>query len=194
MNPPPLRIDHACRISVLESEVKWSLRGDTLWSETGDYPEFPVRLVSLREVRLVFSPTRMQRNRYQCHLFDAHGRCAAFQNEHYKGVMDFEDRSGSYRDLVDMLVKRTAALNPSCKFTTGTAWWSWLLQTAFLLSMLLLLLVVMFHMWTAIGWLVIVKLLLIVFYLPAAWSWIMKNKPRKFDPGKVPEGLLPKDG
>ena len=191
MNPPPLGIDHVCRISVLETEKTWSLRGDTLWVGSGDYPPLPVPLASLAKVRLVFSPTRVQRNRYQCHLFNANGKCGAFQNEHYKGVLDFEDRSGSYRELTTALVKRTAAVNPQCEFVTGTSWWSWLLQTGFLAAMLLLLAAVFFFMGSATTWSVVVKLLIIAFFIPTAWSWIAKNKPRRFSPETVPEKLLP---
>lgn len=191
MNPPPLGIDHVCRISVLEAEKTWSLRGDTLWVGSGDYPPLPIPLASLKEVRLVFSPTRVQTNRYQCHLFNAKGRCGAFQNEHYRGLLDFEDRSKSYRELVTLLVKRTAAVNPTCRFSTGTSWWSWFLQTAFLIGMFLLLAVVLYTMGSAAGGMVVVKLLIVAFYVPIAWSWIAKNKPRRFSPEAVPEKLLP---
>lgn len=189
--PPPLVTEHVCRISALEKEKTWTLRGDVLWVRETGGAEGGIALASLREVRLVFSPTRVQRNRYQCHLFNAGGRCAAFQNEHYRGLMDFEDRSGSYRDLVELLVKRTASVNPGCRFATGTSWWSWGLQTAFLAGVLVVLAAVLFLMWSAVGWLAIVKLLIILYYIPTAWAWVMKNKPRKFDPGKVPGELLP---
>lgn len=189
--PPPLTIEHVCRISVLEPEKRWSLKGDVLWLAAGEYPAVPIPLASLKEVRLLFSPTRVQRNRYQCHLYNAGGCCGAFQNEHYRGVMDFEDRSDSYNALVRLLASRTSSVNPRCRFTTGTAGWSWLLQTAFLAGVLLLLIFVFVTMGSAVTGLVVLKLLIVLFYFPTAFSWIRKNKPREFPPGEVPAKMLP---
>lgn len=189
--PPPLQPDHICRVSVLEPEKRWSLRDDTLWMESGGRPPVAIPLASLRNVRLMFAPTRFQRNRFQCHLYNANGCCAEIQNEHYKGVMDFEDRSGSYRGLVEALVKRTAAVNPSCRFSTGTSWTSWILQTGFLAFMFIVLAFVLYAMGSAASSLVVVKLLLIAFYVPTAAAWIIKNKPRVFSPDQAPAKLLP---
>lgn len=189
--PPPLTVEHACRISVLEPEKRWSLKGDVLWVASGEYPAMPIPLASLKEVRLLFSPTRMQRNRYQCHLYNASGRCGAFQNEHFRGMMDFEDRSASYNALVRLLASRAASVNPRCRFTTGTSWWSWLLQAGFLTSVLVLLVFVFITMGSAVTGLVVVKLLIVLFYIPTAGSWIVKNKPRVFPPGEVPAKMLP---
>ena len=189
--PPPLIAEHVCRVSVLESEKRWTLQGDVLWVAAGEYPAMPIPLASLKEVRLSFAPTRVQRNRYQCHLYNASGRCGVFQNEHYRGVMDFEDRSASYNGLARLLVSRTASTNPSCRFTTGISWWSWLLQLGFLTGMLLLLIVVFITMGSAVTGLVVLKLLILLFYIPTAGAWIVKNKPRTFPPGEVPARMLP---
>lgn len=189
--PPPLTVEHVCRISVLEKEKHWTLRGDVLWVASGEYPALPVPLASLMEMRLIYAPTRVQRNRYQCFLYNARGRCAAFQNEHYRGVMDFEDRSGSYSELVQRIASRTASVNPACRFTTGTSWWSWLLQMMFLSGVLLLLMILFITIGSAITGLIILKLIIIAFYIPTAWGWIVKNKPRVFSPENVPSEILP---
>jgi len=189
--PPPLTAEHVCRVSVLEAEKRWTLRGDTLWVASGEHPPLPIPLASLAEVRLAFSPTRVQRNRYQCHLHRAGACCGSFQNEHYKGVMNFEDRSATYNELVRLLVARTASVNPLCRFTTGTSWGSWLLQTGFLTAMLLLLGYLFVIMGAAVTSLIVLKLLVLLFYIPTAGAWIIKNKPRVFSPTQVPATLLP---
>jgi hypothetical protein len=42
----------------------------------------------------------------------------------------------------------------------------------------------------AVGWLVVVKILIILFLLPRAFRWIARNRPRNFDPQSV-AALLP---
>ena len=65
MNPPPLQIEHPCRISVLEPNRIWSLRGDVLWMLSEGYGDLQIPLPSLTKVQLVFSPTRVHTNRYR---------------------------------------------------------------------------------------------------------------------------------
>jgi len=191
VTPPPLSIDHQVRVSVLEKETLWSLRGDTLYLSAEGMAEIPIPLSAIRKLRLSYAPTRMQRNRYQCRLHTAVSECAVIQNEHYAGFASFEDRSETYRLLISNIVRKLAASRPDCEFIGGIGLWSWLFQTAFLLAMFALLAVVMFYMWTAIGWLVVVKLLILAFYMPTAWRWIARNKPRRFLPGTIPPELLP---
>src|SRR5690606_5098391 len=114
MTPPPLQIEHRCRVSALEREKVWSLRGDVLWIGEEGGAEVPVPLASLRKVRLAYAPTRFQTGRYHCHLYGGTSRLATIQNEHYVGIANFEDRSGSYLALVEALLRRTARIRPDC--------------------------------------------------------------------------------
>lgn len=150
-----------------------------------------IPLTQIRAVNLRYDPTRMQTNRYRCHLTLVDSRTLVFQNEHYKGFADFEDRSLSYRALVAALVRRIPTGNPSCTFTTGTSALSWWGQLAGLGLLFLLLAVMLIVMFSAIGWLVIVKLLLIAVFVPVVLKWARKNKPGTFDPLSPPAALLP---
>jgi len=192
ISPPPLEISHRCRISALDPERVWTLRGDTLWMITDGQADIPFPLRAMIKLRLEFAPSRFQRNRYRCYISHPGGHSALIQNEHYKGIADFEDRSESYRNLVIALIRRTSACNHGCQMTTGTSLWSWLLQTGFLLVAYGFLAIVLILMWTAVGWLVLVKLGIIIFLTPAAIGWVMKNRPSTFSAQAIPEKLLPK--
>lgn len=176
----------------MEAEKRWTLGTDVLLIHEGNYPALPIPLDSLIEIRMSYEPTRVQQNRYQCHLFTARGRCTKFQNEHYREVMDFEDRSKSYTDLVRQLVIRTSALNPACRFTTGTTWLNWLIQTGILTFSFLLVAFVFIAMGSSGTVLVAVKILVILVFLPFAGAWIVKNRPSTFSPPEVPAAILPK--
>lgn len=150
-----------------------------------------IPLTAIRTVNLRFEPTRMQTNRYRCHLTLADGRKLVFQNEHYAGFASFEDRSLSYRTLVTALVRRIPTVNPSCTFTTGTSALSWWGQLTGLVLMFLLLAGLLIAMASVIGALIILKLLLIAALLPVLLKWALKNRPGTFDPLSPPAELLP---
>jgi hypothetical protein len=59
------------------------------------------------------------------------------------------------------------------------------------LRVLLLLVFLFIAMGAATTGLVMLNLLIVLFYIPTAGAWIVKNKPRKSPPGEVPDGILP---
>lgn len=69
---------------------------------------------------------------------------------------------------------------------------SWWAHAVFLTVVFSFLLLVLILMYTAIGPLAILKLLIIAFFVPTAVRWFIKNWPRKFSPYSTPEKLLPK--
>lgn len=190
--PPPLGLEHKVRISALEPERTWSLRGDTLYRETEDQATFAIPLKEITKVSLAYEPTRMQTRRYRCYLHNALGKVATIQNEHYKGFASFEDRSATYTLFLLLLISRVAAINPECQFFTGVSYLRWIANAVFFFGVFGLLIVVMFFMFTAIGWLVIVKLAIIAFFIPVVIRWFVKNKPNTFNPSEIPKDLLPK--
>ena len=192
VTPPPLHIEHAVRVSALEKECTWKLDGDTLRVSSEERPPYSIPLAEISTLRLSFDPTRFQTNRFRCHLYNANGKCGMIQNENYKGIADFEDRSTSYVAFVRALIPRIASMNPRCVFKTGTSNLNWWAQAIFLFFIFSLLLLVMFMLYTAIGPLVIVKLIIIAFFVPVAIRWFLRNKPKSFPADEIPPGLLPR--
>lgn len=190
--PPPLCIEHRVRVSALEKECAWKLDGDTLWIATEGRPDIPIPLAGIVRLRLSYDPSRFQTNRFRCHLYNANGKCGVIQNDSYRGMADFEDRSESYVALVRALIPRIASLSPRCTFRSGTSNLNWWVQAIFLLGVFSLLFLVMFALYTAIGPLVIVKLVIIAFFVPVAIRWFLRNKPKAFDPQEIPDAMLPK--
>lgn len=193
MSPPPLVLEHRCRVSVLEREILWRLEGDTLLQISEGLPPFPIRLEVIEGIRLMFAPTRFQTGRYACRLELRGGHSLGLQNEHFEGFATFADRSATYRSLVLALVQRRAALGPGCRYLGGTSMVNWVLQTAILFGSGLLLAAVFLAFGPSSNAMILVKLIIIAAMLPVAVRWVAKNRPRVFDPGKIPDGLLPPD-
>lgn len=177
---------------MLEAERLWSLRGDTLWMEEEGRPGRAIPLKSLTRLRLEYAPTRFQLGRYRCNLYTAQGRVGVIQNEHFVGIAEFEDRSLSYHSLVKALIRRIASIHPQCRLESGVPWWSWLMNSGIMCGVFGVLGILLIYMWTVIGWLVVVKLAMIAFFLPAGIRWVTRNRPRRFSAGSIPENLLPK--
>ncbi|MEP2774831.1 MAG: hypothetical protein ABJQ29_14730 [Luteolibacter sp.] len=189
--PPPLGTVHSVRVSALESESTWRLDGDTLWMRSQGQTDIPIPLAHITTVRLSYEPSRMQTRRYRCRLYSALGLSAMIQNDSYKGFADFEDRSDSYNSLVRLLILRIASINPQCIFKSGTSQLSWWAQAIMIAVIFGILILVSILLYTAIGALVIIKLLIIALFIPTLIRWFMKNRPHAFDPKDIPEGLLP---
>jgi hypothetical protein len=192
MQPPPLELSYVCRLSALEKERQWTLSADALSWRAENFQD-SVPLSEIAEIRLLCTPTRYEAKLFRCQIRARSGKSWEWKSHHFAGFAQFEDRSPAYRDFVENLVTRVAAQNPACAFVGGTSWLSWLFNTLFLCGSLLVLAVVIFLMYTAIGWLVIVKFLVIAFLLPRAFRWIVRNKPCRFDPGQIPAALLPSE-
>ena len=188
--PPPLELTYACRVSALEKERRWYLSADTLsWQSEGYQDAVP--LAEIQEIRLKNTPTRFEPNLYWCRIRTRGGKVWEWKSHHFAGFAQFQDRSATYRVFVVNLIMRVVTQNPQCTLIGGTSWLSWIFHALFLTGSLIALMVVMFFMYTAIGWLVIVKLIVIVFLLPRAYRWLMRNKPSRFSAREIPHGLLP---
>lgn len=57
--------------------------------------------------------------------------------------------------------------------------------------MFILLAIMLFFMWAAVGWFTIMRLIFIAFMPPIAFRWARKNRPGCFDPVYPPADLLP---
>ncbi len=191
-SPPPLTLQHTVRVSAFEPERTWKLHGDTLIMATSGQNEIPIPLHKISQVRLAFEPTRFQRNRFRCYLYNQSYIAATIQNESYKGIATFEDHSESYTEFLNTLIPRIASLSPNAKFITGTSYLAWIGNAIFITISFSFLLLVLFLMASAISPLIILNLLLIAFFIPTLFRWFKRNKPSSFSPHSIPVNLLPK--
>jgi hypothetical protein len=189
-------IIHRVRTSLIEKETIWRLTPDVLEREQvlkdgkGLTVRYPYR--DIREIRLSFAPTRVDRARYRCDFQIKNGTLAAILSTHYVGLANFEDRGATYAPLVRALIERVAAANPACKFEAGKRPGTYWGEHIFLFLMVLLLVFVIGAVGGAsLSTLVLVKLGILVTYVPVMILYTRKNWPRSFDPDAIPPDLLP---
>jgi hypothetical protein len=189
-------ITHRVRTSILEQETVWRLKPDALEREQvlKDGKTHTVRYPyqDIREIRLSFAPTRFDRARYRCDFQIKNGTLAAILSTHYVGFADFEDRAATYGPLVRGLIERVAAANPACKFEAGKRPGTYWGEHIFLFLMVLLLVFVIGAVGgLSLSHLVMIKLSILVTYIPLMILYTRKNWPRSFEPTAIPPALIP---
>jgi hypothetical protein len=214
-------ITHAARANIYQEEARWRLGPDALereggerakapwwarlsraylmllvpWAldriEKGGPARFPYR--SIKELRLTFEPVEPDDTRHKCEVKLVNGERASIYSVHFDGVNSSQDRAGTYVPLVHGLIARVAATNPECRFWSGKpALVYWLQIGAILVLLLALLAVLAFLTGFELSDLALLKLAVIVGFIPVMYLYVRKNKPQQFDPAGIPEDALPK--
>lgn len=145
---------------------------------------------SVKSVRLRFEPSRAERRRYAMRI-DAIPQ-AAITNIHYDGIYDFKDQSETYRPFVEAFHEKLLKANPNVQFRSGSTPFAYvgnILLTIWIFAMLAI--AAMFLFAIGLTWLVVLKLAIIIFFLPALFRLLKKNKPSTYDPLDIPEDLAP---
>jgi hypothetical protein len=194
VSAPPF--SYITRANALEYEAIWRLGADALELTGGPTagPDVTMRFPykDVCELRLSFAPTRFDPRRYRCEVRMRSGQRVAIMSTHYAGVGNFEDRAAGYVPFVRGLVARVASANPAARFRSGKRPLFYLLEHAFLLLMLVLLVLVLGLVGgAALSHLVLVKLGILLFYIPLMILYTRKNWPRRFDPRDIPGDVLP---
>ena len=176
---------HALRVFL---RIIWPWTGVTI--EPGGAARFPY--ASIKELRLSYDPTRFDTRRHRCDVRLSDGERATLWSTHFAGVADFEDRAATYTPFARALVARAAASNPACAFRAGTRplfYWSGQL---FLLAMAVAAIwVIALVGGSALSEVTWAKIFVVLGLIPLAFNYARKNRPRVFDPAKVPDDVLP---
>jgi hypothetical protein len=173
------------------SERLWMAGPEALtWKD--DKGEGRLAYADLAEVRLAYAPTRVQKNRFLLSLKSVEGSPLHIGNESYRGLADFEDRSAAFRDFVFALHRAVAATNLAVRFVAGntSGWYAlhWLMTG---LAMAAIIAGLVFFLTFGLVWVALIKVGLIVYYLPTLRRYLARNQPRRYDPLAIPPGMLP---
>lgn len=169
-------------------------KGEMLWRALPDRLEYHSEDGALRgvvpyekvtKVRLAFAPGRLQQGRFLMEVSGARSRIT-LTNMHFKSFGDFEDRTVSFFPLVRAVVSGVATARPAAEFRAGErpAYYFGLL--AFVIVVFALMALVLIALPVVPGNFTlsaIIKLGILIFSLPLLFSWAIKARPRRFDPG-----------
>jgi hypothetical protein len=189
-SPPALDLIYVARLSILEPERTWLLRAEEIiCRDSSGERRFP--LSEIAEINLQNTPNKFSSRVFRCHLFLHDGSHLQLCNQHYAGIAQFDDRSESYRDWVENLITRSASQQPALRLSGGVAAWRWWLNFVIFSLGMLAALILAVWLWMMISWLVLVKIIFIALFIPAAIRWFKVNRPRGLSAQNLPAALLP---
>ncbi len=189
--PPDQAVEYRSRTSALEQEKILRLEDGNLLVLRKDAPVETLPLAALTEICLRFFPTRFQTNRFECLLRWQNGRRMKICSQFFAGIADFHDQAPSYRAFVEELHRLTPLANPACRYLSGVGMVRYLINATVLIGVALLLLALMILMFASIPAIAIVKLVILIFYIPITVRWLRRNKPGTYPPNYIPAKILP---
>lgn len=190
MTSPP--IAYSTRNDAFSPPCLWVIYGPVLREERKGEAARTWPLAEIAEVNLKFTPTRPERTRYRCRLRLRDGRKAEFFNRTYEGIYQFRETNGKYVAFVTALHRALVSAAPGCRYTAGATSAAYALNLA-VSGFVVLMLIVAFVYFLTVGLLpvVAIKVIFIVFYLPAVLGWFRRNRPLVYAADRIPAAVLP---
>jgi hypothetical protein len=147
---------------------------------------------AIAEIRLAYAPTRAATNRYRAQIIFREGGMAELFNLDYRGMLDFPEQNEAYVAFLRELHKRVAAAGKAVRYRQGNSMAGYIGNIA-LTVFIFAGLVGLFFLLMAIGatWLVVVKLALVLYFIPVLIRYIRRAKPADYDPRAIPDEVLP---
>jgi hypothetical protein len=184
---------YATRNHAFAPACTWVLNDGMLQREVADGgPPAPYLLATVTKLRLDFHPTRADRNCFRCRLRLRDGRRLELLNRTWRGPLNFVDTSADYVAFVTALVAEVHRHAPGCRFAAGTTPLHYAVNlgaTAFIA--LCFAAIAWFLARVNLTWMVGIKIVVILFYLPTLLRWLSRNRPRGFTPPAIPADVLP---
>lgn len=178
------------KLHQFEPRKTWSLgENELIWEdEKGQSRSVPYS--DIRSVRLRYEPTRAERRRFAMRI-DAVIELTITSID-YRGIYDFKDQAEDYREFVTAFHEKLHARNPNVKYLSGSKPFTYVLNWLLTFWILFMIAIAAFILMSSgLIWLVVVKLGLVIFFLPALFKLLNRNRPSSYDPTDIPKRLLP---
>lgn len=170
----------------------YRLTADALtWEEDGG-PLDGVFYDDIAEVQMTYAPTRFATNRYRTQIIFRQGGMVNLFNTDYAGIGDFPEKNAEYAAFVRELHKRLAAHGTNTVFRKGNSTVAYALNLAlaiFIFAMIALAFVLLFNF--GLMWIAVVKLIVVLVFVPVLIRYIRRVRPESYDPLALPPDAVP---
>lgn len=151
-----------------------------------------VPLAAVESVRLTFEPRSIAARAFKTSLTVRNGRPVRFTSVSWKGLTRVDEQGDGYRAFLSALLPAIALANPGAHFVAGKPAPVW--YGAVLLAVVAAAGVSLFVGRAFVAGEVKAGLFGLVVAAGCAWQavpFVLRNRPRTFDPDRVPVDLLP---
>jgi hypothetical protein len=176
--------------SLIGAPFEFRLAPDVLrWGKGGFSGHTPY--ANIRRIRLGFRPMTMQNHRFVAEIW-TDGPKLVIASTSWKSMFEHEQRSAAYRVFVIELCRRVGAASGSTVFQTGSPpliyWPGLIIFVAALLAIAALIVrALQAQAWGGAA-------LVAAFFALFLWqggTFFKRNRPGRFDPGAIPDSVLP---
>lgn len=188
----PVSNTYTFKKSLFEKERTYELAEDGLTiSEDGQMIRF-IPFADVRSVRLYYKPGRYNNFNYVCEI-DYKGGAHLISSSHYVSLGNFENRNRFYSPFIQTFIKKINQKNPSAQLVAGHSQIRYFLYllisigSIFLIGFSLFLFPIVMG-----GFLLILRILFIVYLGYYTLIMMKKNVPKKIVRGIIPEKAIPK--
>ncbi|NHK28353.1 hypothetical protein FF098_010595 [Parvularcula flava] len=191
-------IEYKKRESVMtKAEHIYRLTDDEIQMVRPDGYTWGLKLAEIDTIRVAYAPTRAKTNRYLTTITDRRKGKLQYDNMHFAGVADFEDRSVAFSEFTRFVIDRVRSASPTARLMAGAPAVSYFAQLFFVAAVFFVLALVIFSLPINFGNLavtVFIKAAIIIIFLPFLFKWIVKGRPRQVAFDAIPKDYLPKPG
>ncbi len=146
----------------------------------------------IAEVQLAFAPTRIATNRYRARIILKAGGMAELFNMDYRGFASFAEHDADYVAFLTELHRRLAAHGKGVVFRHGNSPTGYILNVALTIFIFVMIALAFLLLFSWGGPLVaIVKLAILLFFVPVLVRYLRKARPGTYDPLNLPAAVLP---
>lgn len=192
----PLR--YVYKPSVAGSPLSFELNARGLSFSSG-FRSDTWRYGDIAEIRLTYRPVSMLRHRFRADLRHRNARKLRIVSATWAGIVALTPQNESYRRFIEELHRRLAAEGSTVICRAGLPQVVFVLASATFAVLMLALLGLGVRALAGGTLESLQQQLIVVLFLFgfAAWSawyaggWLLRNKPRRYDPANVPRELLP---
>ena len=147
---------------------------------------------AIAEVQMTYAPTRFTTNRYRTRIIFRQGGMVNLFNTDYAGIGDFPEKNEDYAAFVRELHKRLAERGTNTVFRKGNSTAAYVLNlalTVFIFAMIALAFVLLFNF--GLMWVAVVKLMVVLTFVPVLIRYIRRVRPAEYDPLALPPDAVP---
>ena len=174
-------------------ERTYRLTADALtWSEEGDWVVQRMPYADIASVRLAYRPSRAQTDRYMATIVSRKGGAVVLTNTSFQSFGSFVSDDATYSGFMRALHQHLADSGSTAHFRKGSSVLGYAVNMAISLGVLAALVIVGGYMLVhGVYGLVAVKLLVIAFFLPTLYRFMLRSRPGSYDPRDLPQAALP---
>jgi hypothetical protein len=185
----PLR--YAYKASVAGSPQSFELTGQGMSFQAG-FRSGVWRYGDIARIRLTYRPVSMLRHRFRADIRHKDGRTLKIISATWAGIVAMTPQNDSYRAFIAELHRRVAAEGRGVEYVAG------LQPVAFAMAIVvygaIAVAVATLVVRALVAGDVVAMLFLLAFIAWSGWyigSWLMRNKPQRYEPQQIPSQLLP---